>query len=277
MKLGVLVHLSSDADATFKQVADLGLDNCQLACWDENKMTDAMAEAILAATKKYNVEISAFWCGWSGPAIWDFYSGPLTLGIVPEAYREMRCAELKVGSDFAAKIGVRDVITHLGFLPESPLSEEFPKVVAAVKDIALYMKKNGQRFLFETGQETPVTLKRLISDVATGNLGINLDPANLIMYGKANPIDALDVFGTHVMGVHAKDGKYPTSARSLGRETRIGEGRVNFPEFIKKLHDVGYDGPLSIEREISGEQQRADILESMDYLNGIIGGLKNEA
>ena len=140
MKLGVLVHLTSDADATFKQVADLGLGSCQLACWDENKMTEAMAEDILAATKKYNVEISAFWCGWSGPAIWDFYSGPLTLGIVPEAYREMRCAELKKGSDFATRIGVRDVITHLGFLPEVPLSEEFPKIVAAVRDLALYIK-----------------------------------------------------------------------------------------------------------------------------------------
>ena len=277
MKLGVLVHLTSDADATFKQVADLGLDNCQLACWDENKMTDAMAKEIKAATKKYGVEISAFWCGWSGPNIWDFYSGPLTLGIVPTAYREMRCRELKVGSDFAAKLGVRDVITHLGFLPEIPLSEEFPKIVEAVKDLALHMKKNGQRFLFETGQETPVTLKRLISDVATGNLGINLDPANLIMYGKANPVDALDVFGEYVMGVHAKDGKYPTSSRSLGKETRIGEGKVNFPEFIRKLKEKGYDGPLSIEREISGEQQRADILESMNYLNGIIGGLENEA
>ena len=147
MKLGVLVHLTSDADATFKQVAELGLDNCQLACWDENKMTDDMAKAIKTATKKYGIEISAFWCGWSGPNIWDFYSGPLTLGIVPMAYREMRCAELKRGSDFAAKLGVRDVITHLGFLPEIPLSEEFPKIVEAVKDLALYMKNNGQRFL----------------------------------------------------------------------------------------------------------------------------------
>ena len=266
MKLGVLVHLGTDVDATFKQVADLGLDSCQLACWSTAKMTDENADAIKEATKKYNVEISAFWCGWSGPAVWDFYSGPLTLGIVPEAYREMRCKELKLGSDFAAKLGVKDVVTHLGFIPEIPLSDEFPKVVAAVKDVALYMKDNGQRFLFETGQETPVTLKRLITDAATGNMGVNLDPANLIMYGKANPIDALDVFGEYVMGVHAKDGKYPTSARKLGSETRIGEGKVNFPEFIKKLHDVGYDGPLSIEREISGEQQTADIIHAKKLL-----------
>ena len=273
MKIGVLVNLGNDIDATFKKVADTGLDNCQLACWDHSRMNDDSAEKIVSATKKYGVEISAFWCGWSGPAVWDFYSGPLTLGIVPEAYRAMRCEELKNGAGFAAKLGVKNVITHLGFLPENPLSDEFPKVVAAVKDIALHLKKNGQNFLFETGQETPVTLRRLIEHVATGNLGINLDPANLIMYGKANPIDALDVFGSYVMGVHAKDGKYPTSGNFLGREVRIGEGKVNFPAFIAKLHEVGYDGPISIEREISGEQQIIDIKKSIDYLDEIIGGL----
>lgn len=273
MKIGVLVNLGNDIDATFKKVADTGLDNCQLACWDHSRMNDDSAEKIVSATKKYGVEISAFWCGWSGPAVWDFYSGPLTLGIVPAAYRQMRSEELKSGADFAAKLGVKNVITHLGFLPENPLSDEFPKVVAAVKDIALHLKKNGQNFLFETGQETPVTLRRLIEHVATGNLGINLDPANLIMYGKANPIDALDVFGSYVMGVHAKDGKYPTSGNFLGREVRIGEGKVNFPAFIAKLHEVGYDGPISIEREISGEQQIIDIKKSIDYLDEIIGGL----
>jgi sugar phosphate isomerase/epimerase len=76
------------------------------------------------------------------------------------------------------------------------------------------------------------------------------------------------------MGVHAKDGKYPVGGKRLGAEARIGEGKVNFPEFIKKLHEVGYDGPLTIEREISGEQQRLDIMNSINYLNEIIGGLE---
>ncbi len=273
MKLGVLIHLGDSAEETIKKVADLGFDNCQLACWRFEKMTDENAKEIKMATKKYGVEISAFWCGWTGPAVWDFFSGPLTLGIVPAAYRAMRVEELKKGADFAEKIGVKNVITHLGFIPEVPLSEEFPKIVEAVKEIALYMKKKGQNFLFETGQETPVTLRRLIEHAATGNLGINLDPANLIMYGKANPIDALDVFGEYVMGVHAKDGCYPTNGKKLGLETKIGEGRVNFPAFIKKLHEIGYDGSLSIEREIKGDQQKADIIESVNYLNDIIGGL----
>ena len=273
MKVGVLVHLRGDADSTLKKVVDIGLDNCQLACWDHSRMTDKTAQEILAAASKYGVEISAFWCGWSGPQVWDFNSGPITLGIVPEKYRAMRCQELKNGADFAAKLGIKNVITHLGFIPENPCSNEFPGVVEAVKDIALHLKKNGQNFLFETGQETPITLKRLIERVNTGNLGLNLDPANLLLYGKANPVDALDVFGSYVMGVHAKDGNYPTTGDFLGREVRIGEGRVNFPALLAKLHEVGYDGPLTIEREISGEQQIIDIKKSIAYLNDIIGGL----
>ena len=273
MKVGVLVHLRGDVDAIFKKVVDIGLDNCQLACWDHSRMTDKTAEEILAAASKYGVEITAFWCGWSGPQVWDFNSGPITLGIVPEIYRAVRSQELKNGADFAAKLGIKNVITHLGFIPENPCSDEFPKVVEAVKDIALHLKGNGQNFLFETGQETPVTLRRLIEHVGTGNLGLNLDPANLILYGKANPVDALDVFGSYVMGVHAKDGEYPTTGDFLGREVRIGEGRVNFPALLAKLHELGYDGPLSIEREISGEQQIIDIKKSIKYLNDIIGGL----
>ena len=131
-------------------------------------------------------------------------------------------------------------------------------------------RSNGQYFLFETGQETPVTLRRIIEDIGTGNLGINLDPANLILYGKANPVDALDVFGEYVRGVHGKDGLYPTNGKDLGAETKVGEGKVNYPVFIKRLKEVGYNGAITIEREISGEQQDKDIMETKAYLEQLI-------
>jgi sugar phosphate isomerase/epimerase len=102
------------------------------------------------------------------------------------------------------------------------------------------------------------------------NLGINLDPANLLMYGKANPVDALDVFGAYVCGVHAKDGEYPTNGRELGMEKPLGQGRVNFPALIDRLTALGYSGALTIEREISGEQQIADIRLGKTFLEGLI-------
>ena len=124
--------------------------------------------------------------------------------------------------------------------------------------------------MFETGQETPVTLLRTIEEVGTGNLGVNLDPANFILYGKANPVDSLDIIGKYVRGVHAKHGKYPTNGRDLGKEYPLGEGDVNFPEFIKKLKKIGYKGALTIEREISGEKQIKDIMSAKKLLESLI-------
>jgi sugar phosphate isomerase/epimerase len=131
---------------------------------------------------------------------------------------------------------------------------------------------NGQDFLFETGQETPVTLLRAIQDLGEKGLGINLDPANLLMYGKANPVDSLDVFGKYVMGIHGKDGLYPTNGRELGREVPLGEGRVDFPRFIAKLKEIGYPGDITIEREIDGDEQRRDIIAAKALLEELIRG-----
>ena len=270
MELGVLIALNDDVDGEFKKVHDLGFKSCQLNCWNDEMYTEEVAEKVREASKKYDVKISTFWCGWNGPKVWDFYEGPLTLGLVPLDYRYDRIKELMKGSDFAKMINVENIATHVGFLPEVPSTDQYQSLVCALRMLAEYVKENGQYFLFETGQETPVTLKRMIEDIGTGNLGINLDSANLILYGKANPIDALDVFGEFVRDTHAKDGLYPTDGKHLGKEVPIGEGKVNFPEFIKKLKEIGYTGPITIEREISGEQQINDIKNSKKYLESLI-------
>ncbi|HHW49448.1 MAG TPA: sugar phosphate isomerase/epimerase [Clostridiaceae bacterium] len=274
MKLGVLVLLNNEVDQEFKKVRDLGLGTCQLCCWDKSYFTEEMAEKTKNAAKEYSVEITALWCGWEGPAVWNFYGGPITLGLVPPAYRFARIKTLCKGSDFARMIGVKDMITHMGFIPENPNDPDYSGVLQAAIFVAQYCKNNGQYFLFETGQETPVTLKRLIEDTGMDNIGINLDPANLLLYGKANPVDALDIFGEYVRGVHAKDGEYPTNGRELGVEKSLGEGRVNYEMFIPKLKKLGYKGALTIEREISGEQQIKDILKGKEFLERIINGLE---
>jgi sugar phosphate isomerase/epimerase len=154
----------------------------------------------------------------SGPAEWNFSRGPVTLGLVPEAYRAERVEALKRWADFAANIGAPAIITHCGFIPENLTDPEYPPVVDAIREAAEHCAARGLGFWFETGQETPVVLLRTIERVGTGNLGINLDPANLILYGKGNPIDALDVLGPYIKNVHVKDGFYPTDGSRLGRE-----------------------------------------------------------
>lgn len=270
MKLGVIITLCEDIEMEFKKVRDLGFRTCQLSCDRIKYFGDAYANRILKACKDYCIEITAFWCGWEGPTCWDFYNGPATIGLVPAAYRASRMDTLVMGSDFAKKLGVTDVATHAGFIPEDPTNPDYNGTVNALKYIAAYLKTNDQFLLLETGQETPITLLRTLRDIGADNLGINFDPANLLMYGKANPLDALNMLGSFVRGVHAKDGEYPTDGKSLGAEKPIGQGIVNFPEFISRLKGIGYSGAITIEREITGEQQINDIKYAKQILEDLI-------
>lgn len=270
LKLGVIVGLTDDPEKDLAKVKELDLPTCQISCWNPALLTSQLAQKLKEASVSTGVEITTIWAGWPGPAIWDFYGGPITLGLVPVAYRAMRIEVLKKASDFAREVGVSSITTHVGFIPENPNDPTYPELIVALRDLAMYCKRNGQDFCFETGQETPTTLLRAITDIGTGNLGVNLDPANLIMYGKANPIDALDTIGKFVKGVHAKDGEYPTTGQKLGAEKPLGQGRVNFPVFVKKLKEYGYQGALTIEREIHGEQQIADIKLARDLLRPLL-------
>ncbi|MFH0796456.1 MAG: sugar phosphate isomerase/epimerase family protein [Candidatus Omnitrophota bacterium] len=269
LKLGVITSLAEGVKG-LEKVKNLGLETCQLAGWDPGLYTEENARLVKETTKKLGVEITLLWAGWPGPAIWNFVEGPITLGLVPPEYRAMRIDALKKGSDFAKMIGVVNVATHAGFIPESPNDPLYPGLVVALRDVASHCENNGQNFCFETGQETPVTLLRVFTDIGLSNLGINLDPANLLLYGKANPVDALDVIGKFVRGVHAKDGEYPTDGYNLGKEKPLGEGRVDFPRLVPKLKGFGYRGALTIEREISGEQQIKDILKARDFLTPLL-------
>jgi sugar phosphate isomerase/epimerase len=129
----------------------------------------------------------------------------------------------------------------------------------------------------ETGQETPVTMLRAILDTGLDNIGANLDTANLILYDKGEPVGALDVIGKYVRGLHAKDGLYPTDPKNLGQEVAIGKGKVDFPEVVRKLHKLDYSGPITIEREISGARQEADIRASVQYLQRLIDSTYTQA
>ncbi len=272
MKIGICVNFTDieSMSKKLKDVRDNGFETCQLLCWRPDLWTKENADTLNALLAQHGVTPSAFWCGWEGPTVWDFYDGQLTLGLVPPEFRATRIKNLCDGADFAKLLGITDVITHMGFIPENPNDPQFAPFCVAVRTVAQHLQRNGQYLLFETGQETPVTMLRCFEKVGTDNLGVNLDTANLIMYGRANPVDALDVFGKYVRNLHAKDGCYPTNGHDLGRETRIGDGKVDFRALFEKLHELGYDSHVTIEREIEGEQQLADIVYARDYLHNII-------
>ena len=266
--IGVLIHYrkSTDIALEFQKAKDMEITSCQLCIWDETLFTPEVADTVKAALASTDFKVTAVWGGWGGPCEWNFSYGPSTIGLVPAAYRESRLNALKKASDFAEMIGVDRVITHVGFIPENPDHPDFAGVVGALRKLCGYMKAKGQYFLFETGQETPVTMLRTIQAIGTDNLGVNFDTANLILYGKANTLDALDTIGTYVMETHIKDGHYPTDGMSLGKEVAAGDGKANLPAVIKKLGELGYKGTYTIEREISGDQQVADIIKARDLL-----------
>jgi sugar phosphate isomerase/epimerase len=142
--------------------------------------------------------------------------------------------------------------------------------VEAIQTVAQRCHANGQHFLMETGQETPTAMSRALRDVNMPNLGVGLDTANVILYGKANPVDAVDILGPHVRSVHAKDGKWPTDPGKLGEEVMIGKGLVDFKTVFSKLHKLGYTGAITIERETSGPQQVEDVKNEKAYLERIL-------
>ena len=184
--------------------------------------------------------------------------------------RAARMDALYQASDFARQIGITQVQTHCGFIPEDPADALYPGAVEAIRAVALHCQGNGQYFLMETGQETPTTMSRMLRDVAMPNLAVGLDTANLILYGKANPVDAVDILGPHIRSIHAKDGRWPTDPSKLGEEVLIGKGLVNFREVFTKLHRIGYSGAVTIERETSGPQQIEDVRQEKLYLERIL-------
>ena len=267
--IGIIVQLKHVLENGVDNILELGLNACQINCWNAELYTPENAEKLKEIVKD-KVKITSLWAGWSPPAVWNFIDGPLTLGLVPREYRAQRINELKKGADFANMLGITDVTTHMGFIPENPATTEYRETVVAVREVGAYCKRNNLYFNFETGQETPVTLMRTIEDTGLDNLGVNLDPANLLLYGKANPVDAVDIYGDKIRGIHVKDGMYPTNGHSLGKEMPIGEGLVNFPKLIKTLQKYNYNGPYIIEREISGPQQKIDIIKARDFLYSVL-------
>jgi L-ribulose-5-phosphate 3-epimerase len=268
LRLGLIIGIGNDPEAAMAKVHELGLPTCQVYV---EQFEPELVSRLRKALDKYQIEATSLVVGGPGKEVWDFYQGPLTIGLVPRETRAARIAHLKKASDFAKECGIAAVQTHCGFIPENPNDPVYNETVAAMRDVGRYCKRNVQNFRYETGQETPITLVRAIHDVGLDNQGVNFDLANLILYGKANPVDAMEILGPYVQGIHAKDGMWPTNPRELGQEVAIGQGRVDFMRVIAQLKKINYRGAVTIERETLGPQQLQDVREAKVYLEKLIG------
>ncbi len=274
MKFGTMTFINTpgDCDEKFKRLREHGFEACQII-YKPEVYTDAAATEVKEKAEYYGIDISAQFAGFRDQEIawYDTRYLASTLGIGVPAYRFERMKYLRSAISFAAKVGIPDIVIHAGYIPIDLMSREYADMMTAVEAAAKCCHDNGVNLLLETGTEVPIILKGLIEDIGRDNIFINFDPANILMYGFGNPVDALTVFGKYVRNMHGKDGCLPTSHRCFGEEKAVGKGMVDFPAVFAKLREVGYDRYCIIEREISGEQQIKDILAAREYLTELWG------
>ena len=268
LRLGLILGVEPNPDAAMATLNNLGIPTCQVYL---NNFDPAFAGRLRKSLDNANIEATSLVVGGPGKETWDFYGGPLTIGLIPRETRAARIAHIKAAADFAVRCDIPAIQTHVGFIPENPNDPLYKEAIAAMREVAEYCRRYRQDFRYETGQETAITLVRAIRDVGLDNQGVNFDLANLIMYGKANPVDAIEILAPFIQGIHAKDGLWPTNPRELGVEVPIGKGKVDFPRIIQRLKELRYHGAITIEREISGPQQLEDVRAAADYLRQLIG------
>lgn len=272
--IGVFASVDAGLGVNFDVVKELGIPSIQLHAPHKNTRTQEAADAFLAKCSDAGVTITCVFGGFEGESYADIETTARTVGLVPEETRAARMQEMKEISDFAKLLGVDAVGLHIGFVPEDTASASYQNLLETTRELLDHVKANGQNVHLETGQETADHLLHFIADVERDNLYINFDPANMILYGTGEPIEALRKVGKHVRSVHCKDATWAAEDRrgkDWGCEVALGDGDVGMEAYLQTLQDIGYDGPLTIEREIPEEpaQQKADIGKAVELLEDL--------
>lgn len=274
MKVGLLVDIKDNFEEKIRHAKSLGFDFGQLVVWDMDFYTEENLQNLKKLLSELDFTVTDLWCGWSEPVVWKHPDKYTTLGLVPKEYRAKRLDELRRGAKFAYNLGVKNIITHTGYIPDDPSAEAHVGVVESLKILCSELKERGQTFSFETGEELPITLAIMINEIGLDNVFVNFDPANLLSSGRANPCDAMEFLGCKVTGFHAKDAIPPKFGDFGGKQMPIGEGKVDFERLFRQLKDFGYKGDVVIEHEMYTRDDRdGDILRSKEYLEELINSV----
>jgi sugar phosphate isomerase/epimerase len=193
-----------------------------------------------------------------------------TGGVVPDATWPENLANFKENIVVANDLGLKLITFHAGFLPHEASDPAFAKLMNRIRQIGELFGENGIDLGFETGQETADTLKDFLDQLALPNVGVNFDPANMILYDKGDPIEALKVLAPYLKQCHIKDATSTTVPGQWGEEVQSGTGQVDWKDFFATLDQLGYEGTFAIERE-AGEQRIEDILAAKNYVSSLLG------
>jgi sugar phosphate isomerase/epimerase len=257
MEIGVMFWAGRDPYETVRELKSWGVRCGQLGIPGDLPL-DGAAEVWKQALADENFTVVTVFAAYIGEDYADIPTVQKTVGFVPPATRAERELRTLAISDFAAEMGVPSIATHIGFVPDDRSSEDYLAVREIVRRVCDRAAGHGQTFALETGQESAPVLLEFLLSTDRANLRINFDPANMILYGTGDPITALDTLAPYVITVHCKDGDWPPRAitGALGTEQPLGQGSVGMERFIAKLKEIGYKGPLIIEREASDPVQR---------------------
>ncbi len=268
--IGVFASVDAGLGVKLEVAHELGVPTIQLHAPAKATRTQKNADAFLSRLNQYGIELTCVFGGFEGESYADIPTVSRTVGLVPPETRAERTKEMKEIADFARMLGCKTVALHLGFVPHDTGSSLYQEVLEVTRDVCDHCKKNGQNLHLETGQESADGLLQFIGDVKRDNLFINFDPANMILYGTGEPIEALRKVGSYVRSIHCKDGKWAKNpGQEWGQEVPLGQGDVGMENYLRTLQEIGYEGPLTIEREIPQEpdRQKSEIGHAIRLLN----------
>lgn len=272
-QIGVFASVDAGLGVHLEVAQELGVPTVQIHAPHQATRTADVAKDFLGRCSDAGITITAVFGGFDGESYADIPTTIRTVGLVPEETRAARVQEMKEISDFARILGCDTVALHIGFVPESS-TESYQNLIEVTRDLLDHVAANGQHLNLETGQESADHLLEFIGDVDRNNLFINFDPANMILYGSGEPIEALKKVGHLVRSIHCKDAKWAAEGargKEWGTEVPLGEGDVGMETYLRTLKDLGYTGPLTIEREIpeDRERQKADIGAAVGLLESL--------
>ena len=261
--IGVFTSVDAGLGVRLDVAQELGVPTVQIHAPHKQTRTSGAAQEFLKKCRAAGISVTAVFGGFDGESYADIPTTVRTVGLVPRETRAARLAEMTEISDFAKFLGCDTVALHIGFVPVEK-GTDYKDLINCTRDLLDHVAGNDQRLNLETGQESADHLLEFIHDVDRENLCINFDPANMILYGSGEPIEALRKVGKYVRSVHCKDGKWAAPdkrGKEWGTEVPLGQGDVGMENYLRTLKEIGYTGPLTIEREIAHdrERQKADI------------------
>jgi len=266
---GIFTSIHGGLGAGLDAVRQLGVTTVQLHAPTAEHRTPEETRRIQQRFAGAGITITVVFVGFPDDDYSTTERVKQTVGLVPAQRRQARLQETLQIADFASRLGVPAIGMHLGFVPPDPADPQHEAVVAVTRQVCDHCRAQGQRFHLETGQETADDLLRFIHAVGRDNLAVNFDPANMILYRAGQPLEALDKLGPYVKSVHCKDATWERQpGQPWHADAPLGSGDVNVEAFLRRLNALGYDGPLTIEREYSPDQQ-GDIVAALRLLEGL--------